>query len=220
MMNNFFEAIRQEILPLFKDDVTGHDMNHIDRVISMSRYLQQKEGGDLELIELSALLHDISDHKFNGGQLNKGGEVAEALLIKNGYSAEKSAKVKAIVDHISFKGAKTEIGVLPIEAQIVQDADRLDALGAIGIARTFAFGGNRKQALHDPKLNPKHHESFEEYVNAKTTSINHFYEKLLLLKDRLNTETARKIGQKRHDLMVEFLDHFHAEWTFNVLVNE
>lgn len=212
-MNRLTERLLNQIEPQFQDDVTGHDIHHITRVLMLSKYMQSQEGGDLDVIEAAAVLHDISDHKFNGGKLDEGGEVARAILLENGTSEAFADLVAQIVDQVSFKGAGVSTRELSLEAQIVQDADRLDALGAIGISRTFAYGGKKEQAIYDPQLQPQSHDSFEQYVNSKTTSINHFYEKLLLLFDRLNTETARKIGQKRHDILVNFIADFNAEWS-------
>lgn len=212
-MNRLTEKLLNQIEPQFQNDVTGHDIHHITRVLMLSKHIQSQEGGDLDVIEAAAVLHDISDHKFNGGKLDEGGKVARAILIENGTTETFAGQVARIVDQVSFKGAGVSTNELPLEAQIVQDADRLDALGAIGISRTFAYGGKKGQAIYDPKLQPQSHDSFEQYVNSKTTSINHFHEKLLLLFDRLNTETARKIGQKRHDILVNFIADFNAEWS-------
>lgn len=212
-MNRLTERLLNQIEPQFQDDVTGHDVNHITRVLMLTKYIQSQEGGDLDVIEAAAVLHDISDHKFNGGKLDEGGKVARAILLENGTSEAFADLVAQIVDQVSFKGAGVSTNELSLEAQIVQDADRLDALGAIGISRTFAYGGKKGQAIYDPQLEPQSHDSFEQYVNSKTTSINHFHEKLLLLFDRLNTETARKIGQKRHDILVNFIADFNAEWS-------
>lgn len=208
------EELLKLIEPDFRDDVTGHDIFHIIRVLEMARFLQSKEGGDLELIEYAAILHDLDDHKFNGGKLNQGGNAAKSLLIKNGIDYSTAEAVKEIVDQVSFKGANTECDTnkMSLNAMIVQDADRLDAIGAIGIARTFAYGGSKKQKFYHPDLKPKLHNSFEEYVNSETTSINHFHEKLLLLKNRLNTNTAKEIAEDRHRFMEEFLSRFDAEW--------
>ena len=212
-MNRLTERLLNQIEPQFQDDITGHDVNHITRVLLLSKYIQSQEGGDLDVIEAAAVLHDISDHKFNGGKLDEGGKVARAILLENGTSEAFADLVAQIVNQVSFKGAGVSTNELSLEAQIVQDADRLDALGAIGISRTFAYGGKKGQAIYDPQLEPQSHDSFEQYVNSKTTSINHFHEKLLLLFDRLNTETARKIGQKRHDILVNFIADFNAEWS-------
>ena len=209
------QKVIQEIKSQFEGDATGHDWHHIMRVYNLSRHLQSLEGGNLETIELAALLHDISDHKFNGGKLNEGGKIAYEILIRNGASTHLANEVKYIVDNISYKGANTKSEMKCLEGQIVQDADRLDAIGAIGIGRTFAYGGNKNQAMYDPNLSVELHQSFEEYANAETCTINHFYEKLLLLKDRLNTSAAKEIGGERHTVMVDFLNQFFKEWNFN-----
>lgn len=209
------EKVEKEIAQQFEGDATGHDWYHIKRVLNLSRFLQKTEGGTLEIIELAALLHDISDHKFNGGKLDEGGKVAFDILTKLGCDIEKAKKVKYIVDNVSYKGANTVAEMNSLEGTIVQDADRLDAIGAIGIARTFAYGGNKNQPMYEPSREAKMHESFEEYASAKSNTINHFYEKLLLLKDRLNTSSAKKLGQERHEYMEHFLKEFYGEWNFN-----
>ena len=217
---NIIQKVENAIRDQFLEDATGHDWYHIQRVVNMARFIQSKEGGDLEIIVLSALLHDISDHKFNGGNLDKGGEVAFDLLSKLQYPKERALKVKYIVDNVSFKGANTTEEMKSLEGQIVQDADRLDAIGAIGVGRTFAYGGYKGQPMHDPKIASELHDSFESYANSNGTTVNHFYEKLLLLADRLNTNTARKIGKKRHKLMEQFLNDFLHEWEFNPQAHE
>lgn len=216
LVNNIIE----EIKPKFEGEATGHDWHHIMRVFHVSSYIQEKEGGDLETIQLAALLHDISDHKFNGGKLDEGGKVAEHILKRHGASDELITNVCYIVNNISFKGAKVKAEMNLLEGKIVQDADRLDAIGAIGIARTFAYGGNRNQPIFEPDGKVVMHDTFEAYANAKTSSINHFYEKLLLLKDRLNTKTGIELGEKRHQIMIDYLEAFHTEWNFNQNQNE
>lgn len=216
---NIVEKVIDKIKSQFEGEATGHDMYHIMRVYNMAKHIQQFEGGDLELIELAALLHDISDHKFNGGKLDEGGKVAYELLITLGYNIDRAEQVRYIVDNVSYKGANTKAEMNSIEGQIVQDADRLDAIGAIGIGRTFAYGGHKGQPMYDPKLDSVMHNSFEEYANSRSTTINHFYEKLLLLSDRLNTPTARRIGSQRHAFMETFLDQFYSEWNFNDQMN-
>jgi uncharacterized protein len=211
-MSELVIKIKNHVQDVFKHDATGHDWFHIERVYKMAVHLQSLEGGDLEIIELAALLHDISDHKMNGGILNAGGNVAYELLIDSGSSEDKAQKVKEIVDGVSYKGANVEDNMRSIEGKIVQDADRLDAIGAIGIARAFAFGGNKNRPMYLPDSKPEMHNSFESYANSKSHTVNHFYEKLLLLKDRLNTATASKIGQERHEFMVEYLQQFYNEW--------
>ena len=211
-MSELVQKIKSHVQEVFKHDATGHDWFHIERVYKMALHLQLKEGGDREIIELAALLHDISDHKMNGGVLNAGGNIAYELLMDYGCSEIKAQHVKEIVDGVSYKGANVEDKMQSIEGKIVQDADRLDAIGAIGIARAFAFGGNKNRPMYLPDSKPEMHDSFESYANAKSHTVNHFYEKLLLLKNRLNTETASKIGQRRHVFMEEYLQQFYNEW--------
>ena len=201
----------------FEIEATGHDWHHINRVYNTACYLQEIEGGNRNVVELAALLHDISDHKFNGGKLNEGGKIAYELLIQNGCDDETASHVKLIVDNVSYKGAKVEDQIISLEGQIVQDADRLDAIGAIGIARAFAFGGNRNRPIYEPSSAPTLHSTFEEYSVSKSHTINHFYEKLLLLKDRLNTKTAIEIGKERHLFMEDFLKQFYNEWNINTI---
>ena len=211
-MSELVEKVKKHVQELFKNDSTGHDWFHIERVYLMACHLQNYEGGNKELIELAALLHDISDHKMNGGKLNAGGEVSFQLLINFGCDIQLAQNVKDIVDSVSFKGANVLDSMNSIEGKIVQDADRLDAIGAIGIARAFAYGGSKNRPIYSPENKPELHDSFEEYASSKSHTINHFYEKLLLLKDRLHTETARDIGLQRHDFMKQFLEQFFNEW--------
>ncbi len=215
-MKEIISKVQDYIKENFPIDTTGHDWHHIFRVRDMALKLQIHEGGDVELIELGALLHDVSDHKFNGGKLDEGGNVAFQLLLDFGCSEEIALKVKDIVNSTSFKGAKVADKTNSLEAKIVQDADRLDAIGAIGIARTFAYGSHAGNPIFDPEIQPEMHDSFEKYVNAKTHTINHFHEKLLLLTDMLHTETAKEIGSKRHQIMEDFLTEFHKEWNINI----
>lgn len=209
------EKVEDAIRDQFLKDSSGHDWYHILRVVNMARYIQSKEGGDEEIVVLAALLHDISDHKFNGGKLDEGGKVAFQLLRSFDFPEERALAVKYIVDNVSFKGANTNAEMNSLEGKIVQDADRLDAIGAIGVGRTFAYGGHKGQPMYDPTLPSKMHDSFDDYANSKGTTINHFYEKLLLLANRLNTKTGKEIGAKRHQLMERFLQDFLQEWEFN-----
>ena len=212
---SIFNNVENRIKKQFINDSTGHDWFHVQRVLKMSRHLQQKEGGNLEIIELAALLHDISDYKFNGGDLTHGGIVSSTILKEEGANDEIIKQVKYIVDNVSYKGDRTPSSMDSLEGEIVQDADRLDAIGAIGISRVFAYGGNKGQPIYNPKLQPLSHSSFQEYAFTETTSINHFYEKLLLLKDRLNTRTAKIIGTERHKFIENYLDQFYKEWNLN-----
>lgn len=215
-MDELITTVHSIVRKKFSEDSSGHDWFHIERVYKMALYLQSVEGGDKHLIELGALLHDISDHKLNGGKLNEGGNVAFQLLIDIGYDEQTALKVKSIVDSTSFKGAHVQDETTSLEAKIVQDADRLDAIGAIGIARTFAYGGHVGNPMYDPSIPPKLHHSFEEYATSKTHTINHFHEKLLLLAERLHTSTAKKIGYERTQLMHDFLESFHKEWNTEI----
>lgn len=214
-MKEIINQIESVLKEEWKDEPTGHDWEHIRRVRDMSMHIQSLEGGDRDVIELGALLHDISDHKFNGGKLNAGGQKAKEWLIELGANMSIANEVASLVDKISFKGAKVDAGVLSLETKIVQDADRLDAIGAIGIARAFAFGGNRNQIIYAENTEPVLHESFESYVNAKTTTINHFYEKLLLLKNKMNTTIGIQLAEERHQFMKDFLTRFYSEWKLN-----
>ena len=211
-MNELIENVKLHVQEIFQNDATGHDWFHIERVHAMACQLQEKQGGNRLVIELSALLHDISDHKMNGGKLNHGGTVAFELLKKLNCTTEIALAVKEIVDGVSYKGANVPDEMTSLEGKIVQDADRLDAIGAIGIARTFAFGGNKNRAIYLPDLKPIMHASFEEYATAKSHTINHFYEKLLLIKNRLHTKAAIEVGNERHHFMENFLQQFFKEW--------
>jgi uncharacterized protein len=207
--------IKSVIQKQFENESTGHDWFHIERVYNMATFLQKTEGGDLEIIELAALLHDVSDHKFNGGSATLGGDIAFEMLINLNYSPVKAEKVREIINQVSFKGANVEHLTSSIEAKIVQDADRLDAIGAIGIARAFAYGGSKGRPLYDPTIPPVLHDNFDAYKNSKSHTINHFHEKLLLLRSKLNTITAINIGNERHDFLELFLKNFMNEWNFS-----
>lgn len=211
-MSELVEIVKEKVKALFAHDTTGHDWFHIERVLNMAVFLQSNEGGDLEIVQLAALLHDISDHKMNGGILNAGGKVSFDMLIELGYDAKKATLVKEIVDGVSYKGAHVQDSMQTLEGKIVQDADRLDAIGAIGIARAFAYGGSKNRPMYVPDYAPKMHTSFEEYASSKSHTVNHFYEKLLLLEARLHTPSAKKIGKERHVFMEQFLEQFYNEW--------
>jgi uncharacterized protein len=193
-------------------DASGHDWHHIERVRRTALAIGREEGADLFVVELAALLHDVSDWKFAGGDHTAAPRAARAWLAERGVDPVTVEHVAAIVGGLSFKGAGVPTPMATLEGQVVQDADRLDALGAIGIARTFAYGGHKGQALHDPQLAPVMHGSFDEYKRGGGTSINHFYEKLLLLAERMNTPSGRRLAAARHAFMEQFLDQFHAEW--------
>jgi uncharacterized protein len=190
----------------------GHDWHHTERVWNMARHLREEEGkGDLLIIELAALLHDISDAKFNGGDDETGSQLAYKFLLKNGIDQERSGHIRSIIRHLSFKGGFPQEEINSIEFQIVQDADRLDAIGAIGIARAFNYGGFRNRPIYDPTIPLREYEDSGAYHRSEAPTINHFYEKLLLLKELMNTRSGKQIAVQRHQFMLEFLEQFYYE---------
>lgn len=190
----------------------GHDWFHIERVWKLSKKISEKEGGNSEIIELGALLHDIADPKFHNGDETLALKVSRDFLESQNAPEDLIEKVLFIIQNISFKNRNDVPENLPLELKIVQDADRLDAIGAIGIARTFNFGGFKNNLMYHPEMPPQLEMSKEEYKKSNGTTINHFYEKLLLLKDLMNTETAKKTASERHDFMLKFLEEFYKEW--------
>ncbi|MFV0593847.1 MAG: HD domain-containing protein [Draconibacterium sp.] len=201
---------QNHIKEVFAKEGSGHDWWHIFRVRQLALKISDAEGGDRFIIEMAALLHDLDDWKLKTEDTDSR---TKTWLKEIAIDSEQQEKIRQVIAEISFKGAKVSTVATSTEAQIVQDADRLDAIGAIGIARTFAYGGNRGRLLYDPEIEPVMHSNFEDYKNNSAPTINHFYEKLLLLKDRLNTNTAKAIAEKRHTYMEAFLDRFFAEWS-------
>lgn len=209
------EIIRETeeyVKAILQGEGSGHDWWHIYRVWQNAKSIAATEKADLFIVELAALLHDIGDHKFYGGDETVGPRMAKEWLLKYDMPEQSINHVCTIIKELSFKGAGTSSEMSTLEGCIVQDADRLDAIGAIGIARTFAYGGHKNRLLYDPEINPELHQTFEAYKNSTAPTINHFYEKLLLLKDRMHTNTARKQAEQRHAYMVDYLDQFFAEW--------
>ncbi len=190
----------------------GHDWFHIERVWKLSKKIAETENCNLEVVELSALLHDIADPKFHGGNETLALKISKDFLENQNVSNAVIEQVLFIIQNISFKNRGEAPKDLPIELKIVQDADRLDAMGAIGIARTFNFGGFKNNLMYHPEIPPKLNMTKEEYKKNEGTTINHFYEKLLLLKDLMNTEKGKELAQERHDFMQKFLDEFYKEW--------
>ena len=194
---------------LTENESTGHDWWHVHRVRNIALKISEIEGGDKFIIELAALLHDVDDWK-SGDEENLPKTIA---WLKNiNISEEKVRRILVIIGQVSFKGAGVERNATSMESKIVQDADRLDAIGAIGIARTFAYGGKKERLIYHPEIKPDLHDNFESYKKSTAPTINHFYEKLLLLKNRLNTATAIEIAKKRHTFMEVFLKQFFMEW--------
>ena len=191
----------------------GHDWWHIYRVWKNAQNIAKSEEGiDTFVVELGALLHDIADSKFHDGDEEIGPKTAREYLISQGVAIEIVEHVENIVRHISFKGAIEGQQWMSPELAVVQDADRLDAVGAIGIARTFNYGGHKGRALYDPNNKPNLEMTKEEYKNSTAPTINHFYEKLLLLKGLMNTETGKAIAESRHQFMEQYLEQFYGEW--------
>jgi len=191
---------------------SGHDWWHVYRVWKNAIHIGKQESVDIFVVELAALLHDVADWKFHNGNDEIGPQVAKEWLESLGVSVDTVSHVCQIIKDISFKGAGVVTAMKTTEGMVVQDADRLDALGAIGIARTFAYGGSKNREMYNPDINPEMHASFEQYKNSQGTSINHFYEKLLLLKELMNTATAKQIAEKRHAVMEDYLNQFYREW--------
>jgi uncharacterized protein len=201
------EFVRNEL----SEDATGHDWFHVDRVRRNALHIcKEEQAGEAFIIEMAALLHDIPDEKLNES-IEKGEEKLDTYLKSIPLTDIDKKHIKQIIGTISFKGGQNT-ALSTIEAEIVQDADRLDAIGAIGIARAFAYGGKKGQPIYDPSVKVRDEMSLEEYRKGKSTSIHHFYEKLLKLKDLLNTESARKMAESRQQMMDTFLEQFYQEW--------
>ncbi|MBL7471851.1 HD domain-containing protein [Robertkochia sediminum] len=191
----------------------GHDWFHTERVFKSSLFIAKDEpSADPLVVGLGALLHDIADSKFHDGDESVGPEMARGFLTELGVDNKVTDHVVKIIENISFKGGNFDQKFSSLELDIVQDADRLDAIGAIGIARTFNYGGFKNRPLYDPEIPPKLNMSKEEYKKSEAPTINHFYEKLLLLKDRMNTKTGKSLAQQRHQFMKDFLEQFYEEW--------
>lgn len=192
-------------------DTTGHDAFHVGRVFKVASRIGEAEGADPLRTALVAALHDVKDFKFSGDDMS-GARASREWLLANGATEALADSVAADVSGISFKGASTPTRPLTLEGQCVQDADRLDALGAIGIARCFSYGGAAGRSIYDPDIPVADLGTTEAYLNNKGTSLNHFYEKLLLLKDRMNTKEGKRIAERRHAFLEEYLAEFQDEW--------
>ena len=201
-------VVRQKL----EDEGSGHDWWHIYRVWKMAQHIGREESTDMFVVELTALLHDIADWKFHDGDDMVGPRVARQVLSEHSVPEDVINHVCEIISTMAFKGAGVKGEIRTLEGQVVQDADRLDAIGAIGIARTFAYGGHKGRPMHNPEQKPTMHQTKEEYIKSEGPTINHFYEKLLLLKDCMNTRTAKQLAEGRHRFMEEYLDRFFQEW--------
>lgn len=193
---------------------SGHDWWHIHRVWQIGKKIASIEKADIFVVELICLLHDISDYKLNRGDKKVGLKITKDWLEKQSVDEKRKNSIIEAISKMSFKGIKSENKSLSLEGKCAQDADRLDAIGAIGIARCFTFGGFNGNIIHDPLIYPKINISKREYEKLKATSINHFHEKLLFLKDRMNTKTAKEMAEKKHKFMKIFLEIFFEEWNF------
>ncbi|MBI4437346.1 HD domain-containing protein [Candidatus Uhrbacteria bacterium] len=205
------ESVAQDVRARMAGD-SSHDWWHILRVWNMAKHLCGVEKADTFMVELGALLHDVADWKFHEGDEAVGPRVASEILTEHHVESRVIEHISEIISTISFKGAGVATPMRTLEGQIVQDADRLDAIGAIGIARTFAYGGAKNRTMYDPDHKPTLHQTKEEYFHNNGATINHFYEKLLLLKDRMNTDAAKAIAQGRHQFMETYLQEFLNEW--------
>ena len=202
----------EHVQRMLSADNTGHDWWHVNRVWKNAVLIGREEHADMFIVELAALLHDIADWKFRDGDHDAGAREARQWLEELNVAPDALDLVCTIIDEVSFKGAGVETTPSTVEGKVVQDADRLDALGAIGIARAFSYGGAKGNPIHDPDMLPSLHQSFEEYKNKKSTTINHFHEKLLLLKDRMNTAAGKRLAEERHRFLQSYLERFLAEW--------
>ncbi|MBY0487448.1 MAG: HD domain-containing protein [Flavobacteriaceae bacterium] len=211
-MNSLIDNTILFVKEKLKGAEAGHDWFHMQRVYKNALLIADGEQCDLEVVKLGALLHDIADSKFNDGDETVGPRVAREFLESQNASEETIVHVINIIENISFKGGNFEKIFTSKELDIVQDADRLDAIGAIGIARCFNYGGYKNRPLYNPEIAPNLSMTKEEYKSNEAPTLNHFYEKLLLLKDKMNTETGRKIAKERHHFMELFLSQFYAEW--------
>ncbi|KOY51498.1 HD domain-containing protein [Polaribacter dokdonensis] len=210
VIQNTIAFVKEEL----KDAEGGHDWFHIERVFRNTLLIARDEKVDAFVVSLAALLHDIADPKFHNGNEKLGPKKATKFLIEQNVPKEIGKHVVKIIKNISFKNSLEENKnqFNSKELQVVQDADRLDAIGAIGIARCFNYGGFKNRALYDPEVQPNLNMTKEEYKNSKAPTINHFYEKLLLLKDEMNTDAGKKIAENRHEYMEGFLKQFYNEW--------
>jgi uncharacterized protein len=212
MPTDIIERTADHVNSVLANEGSGHDWWHIERVWRMAKRIGQVEGADLLVVELAALLHDIADWKAHGGDSSIGPQTAMTWLASLDVDSNIIQHIGQIIAGISFKGASVEQPTLSLEGKVVQDADRLDAIGAIGIARTFAYGGSKGRLIYDPTCKPTDHQTADSYLNNNGTTVNHFYEKLLLLKDRMNTQTGKTIAEQRHRFMEDFLKQFYEEW--------
>ncbi|WP_062057030.1 HD domain-containing protein [Aquimarina longa] len=208
MISKTIDFVKEEL----KGAEGGHDWFHIHRVFKNAQLISKEEKVDLFVVSLGALLHDIADSKFYNGDETVGPKIARDFLESLQVKETVINHVIKIIENISFKGGNIDQKFKSPELDVIQDADRLDAIGAIGVARCFNYGGFKNRALYDPEIRPNLTMTKEEYKSSTAPTLNHFYEKLLLLKDRMNTETGKRLAAQRHKFMEQFLEQFYKEW--------
>jgi uncharacterized protein len=208
LIDETVQFVKEEL----KNAEGGHDWFHIERVWKNAKLIAVSEQVNQEVVELGALLHDIADSKFNRGDETIGPSKARQFLVSRNVDSTTINHVISIIEHVSFKGGNERQQFNSTELDVVQDADRLDAMGAIGIARAFNYGGFKNRGLYNPAIQPNLNMTKEEYKASTAPTINHFYEKLLLLKDRMNTATGKRLAEDRHQFMEKFLAQFYEEW--------
>lgn len=210
--SQIIESTKAFVKKTLRNAEGGHDWFHVQRVYTNARLIAEDEEADDLVVALGSLLHDIADYKFHDGDERVGPKKARLFLITQNVPEHVIDHVVKIIENISFKGGNEEKMFTSTELQIVQDADRLDAMGAIGIARTFNYGGYKNRPLYDPEVKPELDMTKEQYKASNAPTINHFYEKLLLLKERMNTSAGRKMAEEKHLFMEQFLEQFYREW--------
>jgi len=208
LISQTIEFVKEKV----KNYDAGHDWWHVERVWKNAKYINQFEHGDPTIIDLASLLHDIADAKFHEGNETIGPALAKEFLIAHNIESGMQDQVIGIIENISFRKSLDQLDFYSKELDIVQDADRLDAIGAIGIARAFTYGGYKNRELYNPEIPALSHISQDEYKKSTSPTVNHFYEKLLLLKDKMKTETGKRLAEYRHSFLVKYLDQFYIEW--------
>lgn len=202
----------KELKTYFNEESTGHDYWHAERVWKTALTIAKEEKADLKIVEAAALLHDVADWKMDESKRVVGEQKLSFWMNELGYTVSEQESIRLIIDNMSYKGGTNNRKVLSLEGQVVQDADRLDALGAIGIARAFAYGGSKGRPLHNPEMDPTEFDDFEAYKKHKGATVHHFYEKLFKLKALMNTESGKRLAKSRDTFMHEFIDRFYSEW--------
>lgn len=210
---NIIDLVSAQVRTRFETDGSGHDFEHVQRVFNTAVHIATDENADVFIVSLAALVHDLGDYKLSADGKENHRDAISAVLLNCGVSADDCHQVIDIVEKVSFKGNAVLDASMTTEGKCVRDADRLDAMGAIGVARAFAYGALKKRKMFDPDSKPAVHNSFDAYQKNEGHTINHFYEKLLLLKDRMETASGRAMAEDRHQFMLHFLDQFSGEWS-------